>query len=134
MSSLIELEKLALELNERERATLAANLLHSLTPILFDEDEGIAEALRRDAEMGADSTQGMSLAETMKFISINSRMILGVRYNEVTREMDIVFRTGEKYRYKKVPRSILDGLLSADSHGQFMHKKVLGHYEYERLD
>lgn len=70
----------------------------------------------------------------MKFISVNSRMILGVRYNEVTREMDIVFRTGEKYRYKKIPRSIYDGLMSADSAGQFMHKKILGHYDYERLD
>ena len=63
MSTVIELEKLALELTERERATLAANLLHSLPPILFDEDEGIAEALRRDAEMEADSAQGMSLAD-----------------------------------------------------------------------
>ena len=36
----------AVKLNERERATLAANLLHPLPPILFDEDEGIAEALR----------------------------------------------------------------------------------------
>lgn len=82
----------------------------------------------------AESLRDSGSAETMKFISVNSRMILGVRYNEVTREMDIVFRTGEKYRYKKVPRSILDGLLSADSAGQFMHKKILGHYDYERLD
>jgi hypothetical protein len=63
MSTVIELEKLALELTERERATLAANLLHSLPPILFDEDEGIAEALRRDAEMEVDPAQGMSLAD-----------------------------------------------------------------------
>ena len=73
-------------------------------------------------------------AEAMKFIPVNSRMVLGVRYNAKTREMDIVFRTGEKYRYKRVPQGVYDELLSADSHGQFMHKKVLGHYDYERLD
>ena len=70
----------------------------------------------------------------MKFISVNSRMILGVRYNAKTREMDIVFRTGEKYRYKRVPRAVYDELISADSHGQYMHQRVLGHYDYERLD
>jgi len=63
MSTILEVEKLALELTEQERASLAANLLHSLPPILSDEDEGVAEALRRDAEMQADSTQGMSLSD-----------------------------------------------------------------------
>ena len=63
MSSIIEVEKLALELSERERAALAANLLTSLPGILSDEDEGITEALRRDAELDADPSQGISLAE-----------------------------------------------------------------------
>ena len=71
----------------------------------------------------------------MKFISLKSRMILGVRYNEKTCEMDIVFRTGEKYRYLRVPRSVYGELLSAESHGQYMHKHILGgRYDFERLD
>ena len=72
--------------------------------------------------------------DVLKFIPVNSRTILGVRYNSRTREMDIVFRTGEKYRYKRVPRAVYDELISADSHGQYMHKRVLGHFDYERLD
>lgn len=63
MSTIIEVEKLALELSEQERATLAANLLDSLPAILSDEDEGIAEALRRDAEIEADPNKAISLAE-----------------------------------------------------------------------
>jgi hypothetical protein len=63
MSSIIEVEKLALELSERERAALAANLLTSLPGILSDEDEGITEALRRDAELEADPSQAISLME-----------------------------------------------------------------------
>jgi len=63
MSSIIEVEKLALDLSEQERATLAANLLDSLPGILSDEDEGVAEALRRDAEMEADPAQTISLTE-----------------------------------------------------------------------
>ncbi len=63
MSSIVEVEKLALDLSEKERATLAANLLDSLPGILADEDEGTAEALRRDAEVGADPAQAISLAD-----------------------------------------------------------------------
>lgn len=63
MSTMVEIEKLALDLSERERAALAANLLNSLPAILSDEDEGIAEALRRDAELDADPAQAIPLSE-----------------------------------------------------------------------
>ncbi|HAF15856.1 MAG TPA: addiction module protein [Blastocatellia bacterium] len=63
MSTILEIEKLALDLTEQERAALAANLLNSLPRILSDEDEGVAEALRRDAEIEADPAQTISLAQ-----------------------------------------------------------------------
>ncbi|MDQ3668543.1 MAG: addiction module protein [Acidobacteriota bacterium] len=63
MSTIVEVEKLARDLPEKERATLAANLLDSLPGILSDEDEGVAEALLRDAETEADPAQAISLAE-----------------------------------------------------------------------
>ena len=63
MSTIVEVEKLALDLSEKERATLAANLLDSLPGILSDDDEGVAEALRRDAEMETDPTRAISLPE-----------------------------------------------------------------------
>ena len=58
MATIIEIDKVALDLPERHRATLIANLLHSLPPVL--EDVGTAEALRRDAEMDADPTLAIS--------------------------------------------------------------------------
>lgn len=63
MATIIEIEKLALDLPETERATLIANLLDSLPPILSDNDEGIAEALRRDAELDANPNLAISLSE-----------------------------------------------------------------------
>lgn len=69
----------------------------------------------------------------MDFTPVESQMILGVRYNKQTYELDIVFRTGDKYRYKNVPKFVYDGLMNAESHGQYMHKRILGRYEYERL-
>ena len=50
MATMTEVEQLALNLPEKQRAVLAAHLLGSLPAVLHDEDEGIAEALRRDAE------------------------------------------------------------------------------------
>jgi putative addiction module component (TIGR02574 family) len=64
MATVIEIEKLALELSEQERAKLAADLLDSLPGVLSDEDEGIAEALRRDAEIESDPKQAITLSET----------------------------------------------------------------------
>ena len=61
--TILEIEKLALTLPEKQRATLASNLLDSLHGVLADDDEGIAEALRRDADLDANPTQAISLAE-----------------------------------------------------------------------
>jgi len=58
-----EVEKLALDLPEGQRAVLAAHLLGSLPSVLHDEDEGLAEALRRDAELEANPSVGLSLEE-----------------------------------------------------------------------
>ena len=63
MATIAEIEKLALNLPEDERAILAAHLLRSLPSVLQDEDEGIAEALRRDAEFEANVATAMSLEE-----------------------------------------------------------------------
>lgn len=63
MSTITEVEKLALDLPETDRALLAAHLLDSLPAVLQDEDGGIAEALRRDAEIDAEPKSGMSLEQ-----------------------------------------------------------------------
>jgi Putative addiction module component len=63
MATIFEVEKLALDLPEQERAKLAANLLHSLPGVLSDKDEGIAEAIRRDAEIDRDPNQAITLAQ-----------------------------------------------------------------------
>jgi hypothetical protein len=63
MSTSAEIEKLALDLPETQRAVLAAHLLESLPPVLQDDDDGIAEALLRDAELEAHSEAGISLEQ-----------------------------------------------------------------------
>ena len=63
MATVVEIEKLALNLPEKERAILAASLLDSLPGVLSDEDDGIAEALRRDAEIETNPDQAISLSQ-----------------------------------------------------------------------
>lgn len=67
MATITEIEKLALSLPEKERATLAANLLVSLPGILSDEDEGVAEALCRDAELETNPDRAISLAQLARY-------------------------------------------------------------------
>jgi putative addiction module component (TIGR02574 family) len=63
MATITEVEKLAFDLPESERAVLAAHLLRSLPSVLQDEDEGVAEALRRDAELDTDPEAGITLEQ-----------------------------------------------------------------------
>jgi hypothetical protein len=61
MATIAEVEKLAFNLSDTERAVLASHLLRSLPPVLHDDDGGVAEALRRDAELDANFETGITL-------------------------------------------------------------------------
>ena len=63
MATITEVEKLAFDLPDSDRAVLASHLLRSLPPVLHDDDEGIAEALRRDAELDANPDSGITIEQ-----------------------------------------------------------------------
>jgi len=96
MASFVEVKKLALALSEHERSTLAAKLIDSL-PDNSDEDD----------ESGA-----------VRFKTVHSSMLRRVRYSPKSRLLDVVFRTGETYRYKDVPLDEYNRLMEAESHGK----------------
>ena len=60
MTLLQELEQKAGKLPETERATLVFHLLASLPLVLAEADEGVATAKRRDAELDANPSLGLS--------------------------------------------------------------------------
>jgi|CXWL01.1.fsa_nt_gi hypothetical protein len=60
MTLLQELEQKAGNLPEAERAALVSHLLATLPPVLSEADEGLAEAKRRDAELDANPSLGLS--------------------------------------------------------------------------
>lgn len=58
-----ELTSLVMKLPDKKRAQLVANLLASLPSVLTDQDGGVAEALRRDAELEDGTQQAISLKD-----------------------------------------------------------------------
>jgi hypothetical protein len=63
MTTVADVERLALDLPETQRAILAAHLLESLPSVLQDDDDGIAEALARDAILDQDPASGIALEQ-----------------------------------------------------------------------
>ena len=69
----------------------------------------------------------------MRLTPVDSEMLIAAGYDQKSRILQVVFRTGETYSYKEVPFSEFDGLMSADSKGTYMHRRIIGHYDYERV-
>ena len=65
---LAEIENLVCQLPESDRAKLAAGLLDSLPGILVEEDDGLAEALRRSEEMDRDPSLCLNHVEFLKAV------------------------------------------------------------------
>jgi hypothetical protein len=63
MATITEVERLAFDLPEAQRAVLAAHLLASLSPVLQNEDGGLQEALIRDREFDLNPSLVISLEQ-----------------------------------------------------------------------
>jgi putative addiction module component (TIGR02574 family) len=68
MAMLKEIEEQALSLSEADRATLAARLLDSLPAVLSEDDDGLAEALRRDAELEQSPSSAITWDELRRSV------------------------------------------------------------------
>ncbi len=63
LMSIEDIQAVAMQLPEDQRARLAGELLTSLPALLVDEDDGIAEAKRRSKELDDDPEAGCSWEE-----------------------------------------------------------------------
>ena len=69
----------------------------------------------------------------MKLRPVQSEMLELVGYDDRLRILEVVFNTGDQYQYKEVPADEYERLMNAESIGQYMHKHIIGQYEYERV-
>lgn len=53
-----------------------------------------------------------------------SSNLKSVGYDGTSRTLEVEFKEGRVYQYFDVPASIYQGLMSAESHGSYLDKKV----------
>jgi putative addiction module component (TIGR02574 family) len=68
MQTLADIEREAMKLPDRDRAYLASRLLDSLPEVLSADDDGLAEANRRSAEMAKDPGSAMTFEEVRQAV------------------------------------------------------------------
>jgi len=67
------------------------------------------------------------------WVPLISSNVLQARYRKEDSTMDVQFRNGSTYRYETVPEHAFEQLLTSESKGGYMHRKVRGRYKYTRL-
>ena len=69
----------------------------------------------------------------MRLKPVDSEMLELVGYDAKQKILEVVFNGGDRYQYLDVAASVFEELMAADSLGQYMHKHVIGHYDYKRV-
>jgi KTSC domain len=64
---------------------------------------------------------------------VQSSMMTFVKYDDDARELDITFTSGKTYRYLEVPLEIYDGLLDAESKGEFFNDNIKDEFVYSEV-
>ena len=62
-----------------------------------------------------------------------SSALTDARYDAQTRDLDVWFVSGRRYRYSNVPPQVYDSLAGADSKGAFFHAHIRDKYVYREL-
>ena len=69
----------------------------------------------------------------MKLKAVDSSMLVAVGYDEDTKEMRVIYKTGDTYRYMNVPKSVYTELLNVESKGAYMKTHIIDHYPARRV-
>ena len=64
---------------------------------------------------------------------VTSSNIAEVGYDEISKTLEILFRSGGLYQYFDVPSKEYSGLMKANSHGKYFIARIKGKYRYKRI-
>jgi hypothetical protein len=64
---------------------------------------------------------------------VQSSVMTFVKYDDEACELDITFTSGKTYRYREVPLEIYDGLLEAESKGEFFNDNIKDVFAYSEV-
>lgn len=64
---------------------------------------------------------------------VSSSNIASIGYDVDSQTLEIEFLNGGVYQYFDVPQHIFDGIMNAESHGQFLAQNIKGIYRYSKV-
>jgi hypothetical protein len=77
-------------------------------------------------------TSAKKPAKGITMIPVESSMVDSVGYDEERHLLQVVFTSGRVYCYEDVPPEVFQGLLEAESKGQYMRAYIIDVYPYRR--
>jgi hypothetical protein len=107
--------------------------------VIVTGDQNVVHQGKHDASFGqgggATTEDRSALPQKSKGISmipVESSMVDSVGYDEERRLLQVVFTSGRVYCYEDVPPEVFQGLLAAESKGQYMRACIIDVYPYRR--
>jgi hypothetical protein len=103
-----------------------------------DADAGIAEWLEDGgAAAPAPSTKkptrgAKKKAAALKLVPVESSMLSAIGYDDATKELVAVYKSGAIWHYRGVPKKVYKELLASDSKGGYMRDLIIGMYPESR--
>ena len=64
---------------------------------------------------------------------VTSSNIASIGYDANSQTLEVEFLNGGVYQYFDVPQHIYDGIMNADSHGQYLAQNIKGVYRYSKV-
>lgn len=69
----------------------------------------------------------------MERTPVSSSHIVAIGYDPDSGVLEVEFTNGAVYTYTGVPLVEYEGIMSADSKGQYLHANIKGRYPYAKL-
>lgn len=69
----------------------------------------------------------------MEVIKIESSNIDAIGYDLEKKLLEIVFKSGARYRYFRVDQEVFSDLMDSDSKGRFFASHIKGRFDFERV-
>ncbi len=70
----------------------------------------------------------------MQLETVESDVIHAVGYDSEIHLLEIIFNDGAIYQYRDVPREVFEGIMGAESKGQYFHQNIRDEFQYWRYD
>jgi DNA helicase HerA-like ATPase len=100
-----------------------------------EEYGDVGEVWRRQHPASPKAVAELNTAEgaPMQRVSVVSSNIVSIGYEIATSTLEIEFKNGRLYQYFDVPEHVHDGLMGAESHGEYFSAYIKGAYRYAHL-